>query len=343
LNVEKAKIGDVPHIHRLINYFADKGDMLPRPLSEIYENLRDFFVAREDDRLVACVSLHVCWEDLAELKALAVVETEQSKGVGSRLVEACIEEAKNLGIPTIFCLTYQPNFFARFGFRLVDMAELPRKVWGECQRCPKFPNCDETAMVLDLNAGTRPDTSPAGEQTLSSQYAYRGRGVNVRVDNVVKASGRETTREVVERGDAVVIVPFDAQGRVLLIRQYRYAVGRSLLEVPAGVLKEGETPEDCARRELQEETGFLARSLERRGGFYSAPGFCTEYLHLFVARDLVPSRLYAEDTSDITVVPVAASEIPHLIASGQIQDAKSVAGLLRVLGREFVDQETKSP
>ena len=330
MDIDKANIVDVPYMHRLINHFAEKGEMLARPLSEIYENLRDFSVAKEGDELVACVSFHVCWEDLAEIKSLAVTETSQTSGIGSRLVEACLEEARKLGIPTIFCLTYKPSFFGRFGFRQVDRAELPRKVWGECQRCPKFPNCDETAMVLHLDGETKPEESQPGEHTISSQYVFQGRGVNVRVDKVVKASGRQTTREVVERTDAVVIVPIDAEGRVLLVRQHRHAVGQALLEVPAGVLNEGESAEDCARRELQEEVGFLPQNLTALGGFYSAPGFCSEYLHLFKATDLVPSRLYAEDTADIEVVPVSLSQIPDFIASGKIQDAKSVAGLLRV-------------
>lgn len=149
MKVEKAKLSDVAQIHRLVNYFAEKGEMLPRPLSELYENVRDFFVAREGE-VIACVALHVCWEDLGEIKALAVAEGNQDKGVGARLVRACLREARKLGIPTVFCLTYKPAFFERFGFRQVSVMELPRKVWGECQRCPKFPNCDETAMLLKL-------------------------------------------------------------------------------------------------------------------------------------------------------------------------------------------------
>ncbi len=151
--VEKAGIGDVPQIHRLINDFAEKGDMLPRPLSELYENLRDFSVAREKGEVVACVALHVLWADLAEVKSLAVDRERQDAGLGRQLMEACLDEARGLGIPTIFCLTYNPDFFERFDFRRIDVMELPRKVWGECQRCPKFPNCDETALVLSLGEG----------------------------------------------------------------------------------------------------------------------------------------------------------------------------------------------
>jgi len=150
MKVEKARIGDAPEMHRLINYFADKGEMLARPLSEIYENIRDYFVVREGDSVVGCVALHVSWADLAEIKSLAVAEGQQDKGIGVGLVTACLEEAHNLNIPTIFCLTYKPGFFEQLDFHQVDMAELPRKVWGECQRCPKYPDCDEVALVYEL-------------------------------------------------------------------------------------------------------------------------------------------------------------------------------------------------
>ncbi len=150
MKVEKARIGDMPQIHRLVNYFADKGEMLPRSLSELYENIRDFFVVRDDDQVVACAALHVFWSDLAEIRAVAVAEEIQDQGAGAVLIQACLEEAKGLGIETVFCLTYRPDFFERFGFHQVDLMELPRKVWGECQRCPKFPNCDEIALVYEV-------------------------------------------------------------------------------------------------------------------------------------------------------------------------------------------------
>jgi amino-acid N-acetyltransferase len=150
MNVEKARINDVTQIQKLVNHFADRGEMLHRPLSELYENIRDYFVARDGDEVIACAALHVNWLDLAEIKAVAVAEDTQAQGAGRLLVEACLEEAGGLGIPTVFCLTYRPDFFERFGFRQVDVMELPRKVWGECQRCPKFPNCDEVALILQL-------------------------------------------------------------------------------------------------------------------------------------------------------------------------------------------------
>ena len=145
--VEKARIRDVPQIHQLINYFADKGEMLPRALSEIYESIRDFFVVRQDERVIACAALHVSWSDLAEIKSVAVAEDSQQKGLGDRLIEACLEEAEEIGIPTVFCFTYKPNFFKRHKFVDIDKMELPRKVWTDCYRCPKFPNCDEVALI----------------------------------------------------------------------------------------------------------------------------------------------------------------------------------------------------
>ena len=150
IKIEKAKIQDVPQIHRLINYFADKDEMLPRSLSEIYENVRDYFVCRKDEQVIACAALHVVWSDLAEIKSVAVAEDSQGQGIGSQLVEACLKEAEELGIPTVFCLTYQPAFFEKFGLIQIDKMELPRKVWTECYRCPKFPDCGEVALMRQL-------------------------------------------------------------------------------------------------------------------------------------------------------------------------------------------------
>jgi len=150
LKVEKARINDIPQMHQLINYFAERDEMLPRPLSELYENIRDYFVIRQGERVIACVALHISWSDLAEIKSLAVAEDNQAQGIGAELVKACLKEAEELGIDTIFCLTYKPAFFEQFGFSQVDKMELPRKVWTECYRCPKFPNCDEAALVRHL-------------------------------------------------------------------------------------------------------------------------------------------------------------------------------------------------
>jgi amino-acid N-acetyltransferase len=150
MKVDNAKVGDADSIRRMINRFADKGDILPRALSEIYENIRDFFVVRNEGEVVACAALHISWLDLAEIRSLAVDEKNQNQRIGSSLVQACLDEAKALGIPTVFCLTREPAFFEKHGFKLVDKAELPRKVWGECYRCPKFPDCDEAALIYHM-------------------------------------------------------------------------------------------------------------------------------------------------------------------------------------------------
>ncbi|HXX59284.1 MAG TPA: N-acetyltransferase [Dehalococcoidales bacterium] len=150
VKIEKARISDVPQIHKLVNQFASNGEMLARPLSEIYENLRDFFVARQGRKVVGCAALHLMWSDLAEIKSVAVSADEQRLGLGNVLMEKCIAEAKSLGIATIFCFTYKPGFFAQVGFKEVDKMTLPHKVWTECLRCPKFPNCDEIAMTMVL-------------------------------------------------------------------------------------------------------------------------------------------------------------------------------------------------
>lgn len=150
IKVEKAGVNDAASMQQLINYFADKGEMLPRALSELYENIRDYFVVRDGNKIIGCTALHVNWLDLAEIKSLAVDDQKQKQGIGSSLVQACLNEAKQLGIPTVFCLTYKPAFFEKHGFRLIDKMELPHKVWAECYRCPKFPNCDEVALICHL-------------------------------------------------------------------------------------------------------------------------------------------------------------------------------------------------
>ncbi len=150
IKVDRARVGDASSVHRLISRFADKGEVLPRALSEIYDGIRDYFIVRKGDRVVACAALHVTWVDLAEIRSLAVDEQEQKQKIGSLLVQACVDEAKELGIPKIFCLVRKPAFFERHGFQLIDKTELPQKVWAECFRCPKFPNCDEVALIRHL-------------------------------------------------------------------------------------------------------------------------------------------------------------------------------------------------
>ena len=148
--IRKAHIADVKNIQKLLMTFANRGDMLSRSLSELYESVRDFYVVEEDGVLLGASALHIVWDDLAEVRSVAVTEEAGRKGIGSRLVQACISEAREIGLRRIFCLTYKPDFFAKHGFRLVDKAELPHKVWGDCIKCPKFPDCDENAMILDL-------------------------------------------------------------------------------------------------------------------------------------------------------------------------------------------------
>lgn len=149
--LRKAQINDVKDIQKLLTFFASRGDMLSRSLSELYEAIRDFYIVEEEGRLVGTAALHIVWEDLAEVRSVAVAEDAGRKGIGTQVVQACIDEAKELGLKRVFCLTYKPDFFARFGFRIVDKSELPHKVWGDCMKCVKFPDCDEIAMILDLD------------------------------------------------------------------------------------------------------------------------------------------------------------------------------------------------
>jgi amino-acid N-acetyltransferase len=148
--LRKAQIKDVKDIQKLLTHFASRGDMLSRSLSELYEAIRDFYICEDDGRLIGTAALHIVWEDLAEIRSVAVAEDAGRSGVGTQLVQACIDEAKALGLRRLFCLTYKPDFFGRFGFSIVDKAELPHKVWGDCMKCVKFPDCDEIAMILDL-------------------------------------------------------------------------------------------------------------------------------------------------------------------------------------------------
>lgn len=170
-----------------------------------------------------------------------------------------------------------------------------------------------------------------GEKTLSSQLIYEGRAVKLRVDTVQMPGGRQTTREIVEHADCVAIIAIDADDNVLLVNQFRKPIEKELLEIPAGGIEPGEDVVDCVCRELREETGYLPRKVERLGGFYSTPGYCTEYLYLYLATDLTLSPLQAEDTESIELIRVPISQISSLITSGTICDAKSIAGLLTFL------------
>ena len=148
--IRRATIADADQIQHLINQFADAGRLLPRSLSEIYDNLRDFHVYEgQDHQIEGVCALHICWEDLAEIRSLAVASGERKKGIGMNLVKACLEEAQQLGIKQVFLLTYIPPYFEGVGFRTVDKSTLPHKIWADCIRCVKFPDCDETAMIIN--------------------------------------------------------------------------------------------------------------------------------------------------------------------------------------------------
>ena len=148
--IRKAKIADVKDIHKLIEVFANKGEMLHRPLTDIYDSLRDFYVYEEKGVIIGACALHICWEDVAEIRSLAVSGEAGGKGIGTVLVNACLDEARALGIPKVFALTYKPGFFEKVGFKQIGKEVLPHKVWGECVRCFKFPNCDENAVMIEL-------------------------------------------------------------------------------------------------------------------------------------------------------------------------------------------------
>ena len=154
--IETARVADAEAIHALVTSWADRGDMLHRPIGEIYEAIRDFKVAWQGERLVGCGSLHIMGSDLAEIRSLAVAEDLQMKGTGAAIVAACIEDARTFGLERVFALTYRPGFFEKQGFRIANVMEFPQKVWGECVRCPFFTNCKEVAVVIDLCEGAEP-------------------------------------------------------------------------------------------------------------------------------------------------------------------------------------------
>lgn len=152
MKIRPARVGDVPAICDLIRTFADRKLMIRRSLGELYESIREFLVAEDESgRVVGCSALHVFWDDLAELKCLAVSETVQGRGIGRLLVDACWDAAHELEIRNVFTLTYVPEFFEKCGYRRIEKAELPHKIWNECVRCPLFPSCHETALVRSLD------------------------------------------------------------------------------------------------------------------------------------------------------------------------------------------------
>jgi len=150
MNIRKAHVKDVPAMHRIISGFAKKNRMLPRSYNELYESLPAFFVAEETGRVVGCCSLQISWSDLAEIKALAIDPRWTRKGVGTALVTRCLQEARAIGVRRAFCLTFVPDYFRQFGFKKISRNALPHKIWGECVRCPLFPDCGEIPMMKTL-------------------------------------------------------------------------------------------------------------------------------------------------------------------------------------------------
>ncbi|MCX5808269.1 MAG: N-acetyltransferase [Proteobacteria bacterium] len=149
--LRKASIKDIKQIHSIVNTAASNGEMLPRSLGELYDNLRDYLVYVEDGKIVGTGALHICWEDLAEIRSVCVVESSRRTGIGRKLVNACLEEAKEFQVDRVFLLTYQDGFFKKCGFNIVDKKDLPQKIWSDCIKCPKFPECDEIAMVKTVH------------------------------------------------------------------------------------------------------------------------------------------------------------------------------------------------
>jgi amino-acid N-acetyltransferase len=150
LQIRKATIHDSKAIHSLVNRFAKRDDMLPRSLNDIYENIRDFFVCIDNETVIAIASLHIVWENLAEIRSIAVSRKYQKRGIGKRLIKHCLKEAQRLGISKVFALTYHADYFKLAGFSDIDKNDLPHKIWGDCLNCHKFPDCDEVAVIIKI-------------------------------------------------------------------------------------------------------------------------------------------------------------------------------------------------
>lgn len=150
MKIRKANVKDVSNIQKLINYYAGKDEMLPRSLNDIYENLRDYWVCEDKGSIIGCGALHVVWEDLAEAKSLAVDEKYKKMGIGNKILKECIENAKELGVSQVFALSYVPAFFKKYGFKEIHKDKLPHKIWSECIKCPKFPDCGEVSLLYNI-------------------------------------------------------------------------------------------------------------------------------------------------------------------------------------------------
>lgn len=161
MKIRDAKISDVKHMHALIGYYAERKEMLHRPLNDIYENIQEFVVAEDKGKVIGSCAMHVSWEDLAEIKALAVSENYQKKGIGRKLVAACEKKAKDIGVKSVFALSFKPSFFLKLGYYVIPREKLPHKIWGECVRCPLFPDCGETPLMKDF---IKPKTRAANKR-----------------------------------------------------------------------------------------------------------------------------------------------------------------------------------
>jgi amino-acid N-acetyltransferase len=150
LQIKKATIRDVSSIYSLVNECAKKDAMLPRSLNEIYENLRDFFICSDKGKIIGTSALHILWDNLAEIRSIAVLREYQNKGIGKKLVKECLKEAKVLRIKKVFALTYNQSFLKKLGFKNINKNNLPQKIWGDCIKCPKFPKCDEVAVIKTI-------------------------------------------------------------------------------------------------------------------------------------------------------------------------------------------------
>ena len=151
MKIRKATVKDAKAIHTMVNRFAKRDDMLPRALNEIYENIRDFFICVDEDKIIAVTALHILWDDLAEIRSLSVSTKYRNTGIGKKLIKKCIKEAMNFEVKRVFALTFHPDYFIKHGFENIDKNELPHKIWGDCLKCPKFPDCTESAVIKHLS------------------------------------------------------------------------------------------------------------------------------------------------------------------------------------------------
>jgi amino-acid N-acetyltransferase len=156
MKIRPAKVTDVKSIHSLIAFYAERKEMLPRPINDLYENIQEFVIAEDKNKVIGCCALHVSWEDLAEIKALAIAQGYQKKGIGTKLVTELHKKARELGVKKGFALTFKPRFFEKLGYTRISREKLPHKIWGECVKCPLFPDCGEIPLIRDLTAAAKP-------------------------------------------------------------------------------------------------------------------------------------------------------------------------------------------